>query len=86
MGDIAIRFRMNVETGKKEILVEYDADDDALPHEHERHHKEIVERLLGAGVLSPDETGDVKVERIKPGPSRTRESSGPTGQAEAAHG
>jgi hypothetical protein len=86
LGDITIRFRMNVETGKKDIVVEYEGDDDALPHEHERHHKEIVQRLLGEGILNPDEAGEVKVERIKPGPVKSRENQGPTGQAEAAKG
>lgn len=86
MGDITIRFRMNVETGKKDIVVEYEGDDDALPHEHERHHKEIVERLLGQGILKGDEAHEVKVERVKPGPSRARENQGPTGDAAAARG
>jgi hypothetical protein len=86
LGDITIRFRMNVETGKKDIVVEYDSDDDALPHEHERRHKEIVEQLLGKGILLPGEAGEVKVERVKPAPARARENQGPEGQAEAARG
>jgi hypothetical protein len=77
---------MNVESGKKDIIIEYEADDDALPHEHERRHKEIVEQLLGKGVLQPGDAGDVKVERVKPAPARSRESQGPEGQAEAAKG
>ena len=86
MGDITIRFRMNLETGKKDIVVEYDGEDDALPHEHERRHKEIVEQLLGKGVLRAEEAGEVKVERIKPPPKTARESQGPQGEAEAARG
>ena len=66
MGDINIRFRFNTTTGKKEIVVEYDADDDALPVEHEQRHRRIVEALVGKGILKPDETGNVKVERLRP--------------------
>ncbi len=84
MGDITIRFRMNLETGKKDIVVEYDADDDALPHEHERRHKEIVEQLVGKGVLAAEEAGEIKVERLKAKPKKTRESTGPQGEGRAA--
>jgi hypothetical protein len=86
LGDITIRFRMNVATGKKDIVIEYDSDDDALPHEHERRHKEIVERLIGQGVLAAEEAGEVKVERIKAKPAPAKQDSGPQGQAEAARG
>lgn len=86
MGDITIRFRMNVETGKKDIVVEYESDDEALPHEHERRHKEIVEKLIGQGLLAAEEAGEVKVERIRGAPKRGGESARPEGQAEAARG
>ncbi len=78
MADITIRFRFDVETGKKEILVEYEADPDALPYEHEQRHKEIVELLVGRGVIGAEEAGNVVVERIEP---KTPEGARP---AEAA--
>jgi len=86
VGDITIRFRMNTETGKKDIVVEYEHDDDALPHEHEKRHKEIVEQLVGKGLIAAEQSGEVKVERLKGKPSKTKETSGPQGQAEAARG
>ena len=86
MGDITIRFKMNVETGKKDIVVEYDADDDALPHEHEKRHKEIVEQLVGKGLVAAEEAGEVHVERLKGKPSKAKEQGGPQGQAEPARG
>lgn len=66
MGDINIRFRFNTTTGKKEIVIEYESEDDRLPVEHERRHRQIVEQLVGQGVLKPDEASGVKVERVRP--------------------
>jgi hypothetical protein len=86
VGDITIRFKMNVETGKKDIVVEYEADDDALPHEHEKRHKEIVEQLVGKGLLAAEEAGEVHVERLKGKPAKAKEQGGPQGQAEPARG
>ena len=67
MAEIKIRLIYNLNTGKKDIYVEYEADDDALPIEHEKEHRDIVEKLVGQNVLSSDEVGDVVVERLRPG-------------------
>ena len=64
MGEIRIRFRMNLETGKRDIVVEYDSDEDQLRHEHEQKHRDIVKKLVGEGVLGADEVGEVTVERV----------------------
>jgi len=63
MADITVKLTFNLETGKKDILIDYDGDDDALPSEHERHHRQIVETLLGKGVLSKKDVGNVVVQR-----------------------
>ena len=76
MGEIQIRFRMNMETGKKDILIEYDGAEDAMRHEHEREHRRIVETLVGKGVLREDEVGDVKVQRGNQEQTRTPEQTG----------
>jgi hypothetical protein len=86
VGDITIRFRMNVSTGKKDIVIEYEGDDELLPHEHEKRHKQIVEQLVGKGLLEPGEAGEVQVERIKPAPKRGTATGRSEGQAEAAKG
>lgn len=65
MADIMIRLVFNRETGKKDIVIDYESDDDALPIEHEKRHRQIVEELLGKGILEPNEVGDVKVGRGK---------------------
>lgn len=66
MGEVNIRFRFDTTTGRKEIVVEYESDADRLPVEHEKRHREIVEQLVGQGVLRPDEAGNVRVERVRP--------------------
>ena len=71
MGEIKIRFKFDTTTGRKEIVVEYESDSDRLPVEHERRHRDIVEQLVGRGILKPDEAGNVKVERVRPQPANT---------------
>jgi hypothetical protein len=63
--EIKIHLRFNVETGKKDIVVEYDSEDDALPYEHEQRHREIVELLVGRGVIGADDVGNVLVGRVE---------------------
>jgi hypothetical protein len=81
--EIKIHLRFNTETGKKDIVIEYDSEDDAMPYEHEQRHREIVELLIGKGVLKPDDVGNVKVGRVegeKGGASQREET--PQDQAE----
>ena len=63
MGEISIRFRMNMKTGKKDIYIDFESDEDAMRHEHEKEHKKIIERLVGAGLLEACEAGGAIVER-----------------------
>jgi hypothetical protein len=64
MADINIRFRMNLKTGERELIIDYEKDDDAMRHEHEKRHREIVEQLVGKGILSAEEAEGIKVERL----------------------
>ena len=66
MGEISIRFRMNLESGTKDIVIEFESDEDAMRHEHERRHRQIVEQLVGQGLLQAGEVGEVIVEREAP--------------------
>ena len=66
MAEITIRLIYNLETGKKDIYVDYESEDDALPVEHEKEHRQIVAELLGKGVLEPDEVGELQVRRVTP--------------------
>ncbi|HBP23375.1 MAG TPA: hypothetical protein DEA08_37055 [Planctomycetes bacterium] len=67
MADIEIRFRMNMKSGKKDIVIDFHGDEDLMRHEHEKKHREVVERLVGEGVIMADEVGEVIVERAQPG-------------------
>jgi len=47
MAEVTIRLRHNPKTGEREVLIHYESEDDALPHEHERDHRKLAEELLG---------------------------------------
>lgn len=84
MSEIEIRFRMNTKTGKKDIVIDFHGDEDLMRHEHEQKHRQIVERLVGAGLLAADEVGEVVVERAAPQQSTAEQN--PSGEAPEAQG
>jgi len=47
MAEVIIRLRHNPKTGERELVVDYASEDDALPFEHERDHREMVEAVIG---------------------------------------
>jgi hypothetical protein len=63
MAEVTIRFRHNPATGKRELIIGYESDGDALPHEHERDHRALAEQLLG--VPLGDDVGEIRVERVQ---------------------
>jgi hypothetical protein len=63
MAELTIRLQTDPETGKRNIIVSLRSDDDALPHEHERQHAALVEKLIEGGVLKAGEVGRIIVER-----------------------
>ncbi len=71
MAELTIRLRRDPQTGKQDIVISLRSDDDALPHEHEQMHRELVEKIIGK-----ENVGKVIVER-EPGP----EPTSPIGQA-----
>ncbi len=76
MSEIEIRFRMNLKTGKKDIVIDFHGDEELMRHEHEKKHREIVQRLVGEGILSADEVGEVVVERAAPQQAEANRDSG----------
>ncbi len=66
MGDITIRMQYNLKTGKKDVWIDLMSEPDSLPVEHEQDHRQIVEQLLGKGILQADELGEVAVRRVQP--------------------
>lgn len=78
MAEMTISLRRDPQTGKQEIHIALNSDEDALPHEHEQMHRQIVEKLVGKGIISsPDDVGNIVVEREED--SRVPES--PQGEA-----
>lgn len=70
MAEVTIRMVSNPKTGKRDIYIDYEGEDDSLPMEHENDHRDIVEQLLGQGVLDPDDIGQIKVGRVQPAPAK----------------
>ena len=56
-----LRLAVDPATGKRTITVSYTSDADALTHEHEEAHREIVEKLYEGGLAKPGDT--IVVER-----------------------
>ena len=65
MAEMTIRLRVNPETGKKDIIVALDSDDDSLPHEHEQLHRQLVEKLIHGGLIGAGEVGALVIERLE---------------------
>ena len=76
MAEVTIRFRFNRKTGQKEMVISYESEEDALPHEHERDHRALAEQLLGRKL--DDDVGDIIVERVTKKQGQTEGSEQPT--------
>jgi len=63
MAEMTLRLQIDPETGKKNILVSLKGDEDALPHEHEQMHRQLVDKLIEGGLLKAGEEGDLIIER-----------------------
>lgn len=62
MAEMIIMLRRDPQTGKQNIIIKLNSDADALPHEHEQMHRQLVEKLVGKG-LDPEDLGEVIIER-----------------------
>ena len=71
MAEVSIRFRHNPKTGKRELLIEYESEADLLPHEHERDHRALAEKLIGQPL---GDDVEITVERAK----KEAQRNGPT--------
>lgn len=73
MASATIRLMVDPTTGKRTVTIAYGSDADALPHEHEEAHRQIVEKLFEGGIAKAGDT--IVVER---------ESTGTAGDLPAA--
>jgi hypothetical protein len=62
MATMTLRLYIDQATGKKNVVIKLDSDADALPMEHEQHHRELVKKMLG-GVVPDSELGTITIER-----------------------
>ena len=86
MAEMTIRLECDPATGKKNLVVTLHRDEDLLPHEHEQQHRRLVEQLIGQGLLTSAELGQVIVQREEapaaepargePAPERAAQSDG----------
>jgi len=58
MAELTIRLRRDPQSGKQDVVISLSSDADAMPHEHEQMHRELVEKIIGKGNV-----GKVLVER-----------------------
>lgn len=63
MAELNIRLQIDPETGKKNLIIEYESDSDMLPIEHEEEHRRLVNALVEGGVVKAEELGKIQVKR-----------------------
>ena len=52
MADVILRLRIDPATGKRELVIDYTSDADALPFEHEDAHRQIAGQVVDGGLAS----------------------------------
>jgi hypothetical protein len=63
MAELNIRLLIDPDTGKKNLIIEYESDSDMLPIEHEEEHRRLINQLVEGGVVKAEELGKVVVKR-----------------------
>ena len=63
MAELNIRLQIDPETGKKNLIIEYESDSDMLPMEHEEEHRRLINELVEGGMVKAEELGKVIVKR-----------------------
>ena len=59
MAELVLRLRTDPATGRREVVVDYHSDSDALPIEHEDEHRRLAGKVVEGGLQS----GKVEVSR-----------------------
>ena len=83
MADVIIRLIVNKATGKKDVVISYVSDSDALPIEHEDEHRRVVDKLLEKGALKAAELGEIVITREQAEPRATERAEEPPAEREA---
>jgi hypothetical protein len=69
MPDLTLRLRVDPVTGKREVVIDYSSDSDALPFEHEEEHRQLAEKVINGGIK-----GNPKVEVSREGEAAATEA------------
>jgi hypothetical protein len=75
MAQLMIRLQVDPKTRKKNIIIGYRSDEDALPLEHEEEHRRLVNQLIEGGAISAAELGQIIIERESEQQTPTSETS-----------
>ena len=63
MAELVIQLQVDPTTRRKNIVVSYRSDADALPMEHEEEHRRLVNALVEGGVVKAEELGKIEIKR-----------------------
>lgn len=63
MAQLTLRLIVDPTTKKKNVIISYTSDSDALPEEHEDAHRALVDKLIEGGTIKASELGKIIVER-----------------------
>lgn len=63
--ELTLRLRVDPATGRREVIVDYTSDADALPIEHEDEHRQLAGKVVEGGLSS----GKVEVTRAEEEPA-----------------
>jgi hypothetical protein len=86
LASLILRLQVDPATGRKDVVIQYESDSDALPMEHEEEHRRLVDKLIAGGTLKASEVGRIIVQRDTPAgkaaepTSSAEETSGKVGQ------
>jgi len=61
MPSARIRLEIDPQTKKRTIVISYESDSDALPHEHEEAHRALLQKLFDGGLANAGDA--IHVER-----------------------
>lgn len=77
MSLLRLELRQNPTTGRHDLIVKLDSDEDLTSHEHETLHKKLVAQLVGSGVFSAEQVGPLIVERVSAPGVKASETQSP---------
>jgi hypothetical protein len=63
MAELVIHLQIDPETGKKNLIIEYESDSDMLPIEHEEEHRRLLDQIVEGGMVKAEDLGKVVIKR-----------------------